>query len=139
MFSRRLLWGTTTAVSLALTGVLLLPSGGSLAAPGEAGGHLSNRCDEKHPDRGRDGEVGHHNPKCATTTITDTSTTEVSADPATVNTSTATVTIDTPAEATTTAISTGGAPGLSPVVPNDVSARGKSKATIIGNIGVSIP
>ncbi len=35
--------------------------------PNQSAGN--NRCDEKHPDRGRD-QQGHNNPKCATATPT---------------------------------------------------------------------
>ena len=139
MFSRRLLWGTTAAVSLALTGVLLLPSPGSLAAPGQAGEHLSNRCDEKHPDRGRDGEVGHHNPACAITTTAETSTT--TAETSTTETSTVTTetaTTETTTTETTETTETVTTQGLLPIESRDAAAPGKSKVTITGNIGVSI-
>jgi hypothetical protein len=82
-------------------GLAFVPQEGAAAKPdsGPSGqkkaAHSSNRCDEKHPDRGND-EQGHNNPKCATptpsATRTPTPTTTRTATPTGTATPTATAT-----------------------------------------------
>jgi hypothetical protein len=103
-----------TAAALAglfALGLAVVPQEGAAAErdKGRSGqktaAHSSNRCDEKHPDRGND-EQGHNNPKCATPTTTRTATTTPTATATPTSTWTATPTPTPTPTATSTATAT---------------------------------